>query len=252
MSKTANCGSISKIVVASLAYVLAATSLQAAPVGQLTTFSAGTPARAADVNGNFSTIVTTVNANDARLTTVETNKQNVVTGSCPAGSAIRAVAADGTVTCQNAGGNVGFASVNAIVAVPIPFFAPTPTITGCLLCTASGAFATSGSANGFIAAPIVLPQGATITSFSSSCVCNDAAGSSAFLVRDDVNILASTSITGVTTTVQTATTTTISTTPAGAPVVDNQNFAYFVIWSVNGTAGSAIQPVRATVTYTMP
>lgn len=223
---------------------------QAAPVGPLTTFTAGTPAKATEVNGNFTTIVNTVNAHDARLTTVETNKQNIVSGTCPAGSAIRTIAANGTVTCQNSGGTVGFASVNAIVAIPIPLFAPAPTVTGCLLCVASGAFSSSG--NGFIVAPIVLPHGATITSFSFSCLCNNAAGGSAFLFRDDGNIIANTSITALASTIQTATTITIATTPTGAPVVDNQNFSYFVIWSVNGTAGSNIMPVRGTVAYTMP
>src|SRR5215472_1802669 len=92
--------------------LLAVGAANAAPVGPLKTFSAGQPAKAADVNGNFTTIVNTVNANDARLTTVETNKQNVVSGACTTGNAIRAIAPDGSVTCQNTGGAVGFFSVS--------------------------------------------------------------------------------------------------------------------------------------------
>jgi hypothetical protein len=53
------------------------------------TFVSGTPATAADVNANFSATAAAVNG-----------KQNLVTGACPAGQAIRAVNADGSVVCQ--------------------------------------------------------------------------------------------------------------------------------------------------------
>src|SRR6267143_2036394 len=52
--------------------LLAAASLSyAGPVGPLTTFSAGTPARASDVNGNFSAVSTAVNDNASRITTLQ-------------------------------------------------------------------------------------------------------------------------------------------------------------------------------------
>ncbi len=53
------------------------------------TFVTGTPASAASVNQNFSATATAING-----------KQNLVTGTCPAGSSIRAVNADGSVVCQ--------------------------------------------------------------------------------------------------------------------------------------------------------
>ena len=53
------------------------------------TFVPGTPATAADVNQNFSATATAVNS-----------KQNLVTGTCPAGQAVRTVNADGTVVCE--------------------------------------------------------------------------------------------------------------------------------------------------------
>jgi|SRR5215831_4209619 len=53
------------------------------------TFVSGTPASAADVNANFSATAAAVNG-----------KQNLVAGTCPAGQAIRAVNANGSVICQ--------------------------------------------------------------------------------------------------------------------------------------------------------
>ncbi|MDH5786186.1 MAG: hypothetical protein OEZ16_11350 [Chromatiales bacterium] len=61
-------------------------------------FTAGTTAVAADVNANFDAVQTAVNT-----------KQDRVTGTCAAGSSIRAVAADGTVTCEvdnDSGGDI--------------------------------------------------------------------------------------------------------------------------------------------------
>jgi hypothetical protein len=216
----------------------------AAPVGPLTTLTAGTPAKASDVNGNFSTIVTTVNANDTRLTTVETNKQNIVTGTCSAGSAIRAIAANGTVTCQNAGGNVGFASVAAIVGVVRNTAIATnqANVAGSV-----GRFQSSGAGGEYLVAPIALPHGATVTAFSFTCVRNNAALCDGYLYRDDSTQLAVVNIGAQAATVQTATTTAIA-----SQVVDNQNFGYWVYMAINGTAGSGITPIRATVTYTLP
>ncbi len=53
------------------------------------TFVTGTPASAASVNQNFGAAATAINA-----------KQNLVTGTCTVGSAVRAINADGTVVCQ--------------------------------------------------------------------------------------------------------------------------------------------------------
>jgi hypothetical protein len=246
-----------KLILSGIAFATAIGEATAAPVGPLKTFSAGTPAKAADVNGNFTTIVNTVNANDTRLTTVETNKQNVVTGTCPAGNAIRAIAASGTVTCQSTGGNVAFASVNALVGVPET--STTPTSLGFAAGPNStivlGRFQSAGTSSDSLLVPIVLPHGATITAFSFTCLQNTTTVScTGSLFRDDIVQLASVSIpsTSQSSTVQTASTTTISSTPANAAVVDNQNFAYFVLMSMNLTNTSSIIPIRATVTYTLP
>lgn len=54
------------------------------------TFVSGTPATAATVNENFSATATAVNS-----------KQDLVTGTCPPGQAIRTVNQNGTVVCQS-------------------------------------------------------------------------------------------------------------------------------------------------------
>jgi len=68
------------------------------------TFTSGTTAKAADVNANFTAMQTVVNAHDTRLTADETTlsgKQNLVTGTCTVGTAVTAIAANGSVTCAN-------------------------------------------------------------------------------------------------------------------------------------------------------
>jgi len=241
-------------ILSAIALAAAVSAAQAAPVGPLTTFSAGTPAKASEVNGNFTTIVNTVNANDARLTTVETNKQNLVTGTCPAGSAIRAVAANGTVTCQSTGGNVGFASVSSAAGVPLNTSVQTSLCV--IFCNAFGRFQSStvsitgGTiASSFLVVPIQLPHGATITAFSYSCFCNGT-GSSALFFRDDTFIV-SVAVPAGSTTIQSAATTDFSAAPAGTTVVDG-HFGYVVLMAIDGTAQGNLIPVRATVTYTMP
>ena len=76
-------------------------------------FVAGTPAVAADVNANFSAVEAEVDDNNNRIVTnagdisantnavgsLQSQTQNLVTG-CLAGEAIRAIATDGTITCE--------------------------------------------------------------------------------------------------------------------------------------------------------
>lgn len=61
------------VMAALLATSLLAQNAHAGPVGPLTTFTAGTPAKASEVNGNFSAVSTAVNDNASRIGTLETN-----------------------------------------------------------------------------------------------------------------------------------------------------------------------------------
>jgi hypothetical protein len=87
--------------------VLGIGTLSAGQVGPLIDFQASTPAVADDVDQNFNDIRDEVNDNDTRITAHdsriadnETNKQNRVTGTCPSGSSIRIINADGLVECE--------------------------------------------------------------------------------------------------------------------------------------------------------
>ncbi len=95
------------IFIFAAATALVGQSAMAAQVTGLKTFAAGTPAVASEVNGNFTAVSGAVNTNDTRLTNVENTKQNRVTGTCAVGSAVTAIAADGTVMC-GAGADVRF------------------------------------------------------------------------------------------------------------------------------------------------
>ncbi|MDQ6988847.1 MAG: hypothetical protein Q9M19_03115 [Mariprofundaceae bacterium] len=71
------------------------------------TFTANSPAVAADVNANFTAVKTAVNDNNGRITANTTlaasnvnNKQNTVTGTCALGKSIRVINANGSVTCE--------------------------------------------------------------------------------------------------------------------------------------------------------
>jgi len=78
-------------------------NIQAADLTIPNTFTAGTPAVAADVNANFSAVESAVDDNNANITTNASNiasKQNRVTGVCPPEQSIAAINADGTVTCE--------------------------------------------------------------------------------------------------------------------------------------------------------
>lgn len=192
-------------------FVLASSQAYASDVTLPNTFTAGTPARAAEVNGNFTAVKTAVDDNNARLTAVEANKQNRVTGTCAAGGSIRTINADGSVVCQidtNAGGDItsvgagpgldGGGTTGAVTvklasgAVSVSSTALSPSIpvtqivvggvTFTATCLASKlgifyfyeAFSTNSNCNSV--APVQLPDGATLTGLSCGLYDNDTTG----------------------------------------------------------------------------
>ena len=112
---------LSALACSGLLAALASGAGMASPVGELTSFTSGSPARASEVNANFDALKSAVNDTDARLGAVESdlaavesglaavessvgslenNKQNRITGSCMPGMAVTSIGADGSVTCE--------------------------------------------------------------------------------------------------------------------------------------------------------
>jgi hypothetical protein len=234
------------------------------------TFVAGSKAVAADVNANFTATATAVNSKQNRVTgtcatgssvsavnadgtvvcdatagtaaTAVASKQDRVTGTCTVGNAIRAIAANGTVTCQSTTAvATSVASVAALAGVPR--YSTIETRQGNVGGVIGRYMSSAGS--DYLVAPIAIPHGATVTSFSFSCVRNNAAACIGYFYRTDSDVLASASIAAQAAGVQTATAT-------GLNVVIDNTFGYFVYMSIDGTAGIGILPVAASVTYTLP
>ena len=93
-----------------LGFALAAVGLWAVAVGNMTTFQAGTPIKAAEVNQNFAML-------KEGLAALETDKQAKITGSpCAAGQFVQGIGADGAVTCGidqiGSSGSSGVSSLN--------------------------------------------------------------------------------------------------------------------------------------------
>lgn len=63
------------------------------------TFTDGTTAVAGHVNANFTAVKTAVDAHDARLTAVESGKQESTSRTCPAGAALTGITSAGGTTC---------------------------------------------------------------------------------------------------------------------------------------------------------
>ncbi len=138
----------------------------------LTTFQAGTPAKAADVNGNFSAVKTAVDDNHQRLQVVEgavSSKQSRVNGSCAVGKAIAKINEDGSVVCNDFAASTGVIAVSA-ADFDINGFSNQ---TDCIVMRGGTVTYVKGAStfNCGLHAQASLPHGATVTGIK--CTIND-------------------------------------------------------------------------------
>jgi hypothetical protein len=165
-------------------------------------------------------------------------KQARIRGTCAPGSAIRVIAEDGTVRCQAIAH--GLVSVSAVTAVPR--LSATVTEVGNVR-GGMGRFQVDGESD-YLVAPVVLPDGASITAFSYVVFDADPeVDSEAFLYRSDDEAMGSVSTKGAEERVRT-----VSTEELRLRKVDARH-AYFVYFQVSRTAGARIMPISATVSY---
>ena len=224
------------------------------------TFTAGTPAVAAEVNANFAAVKSAVDDNNARITSNETNKQNRVTGTCGTGSSIRTINTDGSVVCEvddNSGGTItGVTASGGLSGGGTSGAVTVKLATGSVAVSAASLQADYSSGCEFRRGPtyfyweststisycsgvtsVSLPQGATLTGLSCLMYNTDTSGgtSSVYLMAasattgGSASIVYRTSQTVYSTAMQTVTDTTIDT--PGLETVDNNQYAYSLLWS---------------------
>jgi hypothetical protein len=166
-------------------------------------------------------------------------KQARIHGTCAPGSAIRVIAEDGSVRCQAVGH--GVVSVAAVTAVPR--LSSTITEVGSVP-GGMGRFQAGGD-DDYLIAPVVLPDGATVTAFSYTFFDSAAdVDSEAFLYRSDDEPLASVSSSGSENTVRTATTDAVR-----MHKIDAAHHSYFVYFQVSSSARAKLMPISASITY---
>jgi len=238
----------------------------ASPVADLVTFTANNTAKSAEVNQNFTKLKDANNDNDTRITTNAGNittitsavstKQERVTDTCTVGQAIRAIAANGTVTCE----------VIAPVQTFSEYYAGSSfervtngsTTENNVRRHAYEAYAWADIAGmQYMNLPLRLPQGATITGLTCYVYDNDATNDiSAMNQRIMANALGTVSnwtdafnISAAATSGQSAAM--ISTvSPTGSLAVDNANFAYRIyIYSSTFGGSTSIRFYGCKVTY---
>lgn len=210
----------------------------AGPISGLTTFVPGTPATAADVNGNFTIIRNAGNDTDTRLTNVEANRVSktgdTMSGTLTVPNLAYAVPKVAYWTVQGRGfihdsGN-GFAS--------------------CIPDT----LAWNGTGISTFRAPVNLPHGSTITGVtyyywkSLSALDNSTFTLNRTALPATGGVSAMASLTS-----SAANHTSVTTNTITNPAIDNQNFSYHMVVTLGGTAGShCVDAVTIRYTYVNP
>ena len=170
------------------------------------------------------------------------SKQSRITGTCAPGSAIRIIGEDGSVRCQQL--PRGVASVSAVTAIPR---LSTTTTEAAAVAGGSGRYQ-SGGEDDFLVAPVTLPDGSIVTSFSYTFFDSSAEqDTEAYLYRSDDQPLASVGSEGVDEKVRSATTETVQ-----LRRVDTSRFAYFVYFQTSAKSGARLMPVSASISYRLP
>lgn len=169
-------------------------------------------------------------------------KQARITGTCAPGSAIRIIAEDGSVRCQQL--PKGVVSVPAIAGIP----RLSTTVTEAAgVPGGAGRYQTAGD-DDFIVVPIALPDGAVVTSMSYAFYDDDPSiDTAAYLYRSDDQPLASVTSSGAAQRVRTESTDRID-----LRKIDTARFAYFVYFQLSKAAGAGIVPIAASVAYRLP
>ena len=169
-------------------------------------------------------------------------KQARITGTCAPGSAIRVIADDGTVRCQAF--PKGVVSVSALVAIPRMSATATEVAS---VPGGTGRYQSAGN-DDYLVAPIVLPDGALVTSFSFTFLDDSPeADTGAFLYRSDDQPLGSLVSTGAENRVRSGTTEAIQ-----LRKIDATRYSYFVYFQVSARAGARVMPIAASVSYRLP
>jgi hypothetical protein len=169
-------------------------------------------------------------------------RQARITGTCAPGSAIRIIAEDGSVRCQQL--PRGVVSVSAIGGMP--------RLAGTVTEAAgvpggAGRYQKEGE-DDFLIVPISLPDGAIVTSMSYSFFDDDpAVDTVAYLYRSDDQPLASVSSAGAAPQIRVETTERID-----LKRIDAAHFGYFIYFQLSTRAGSGIMPISASVAYRLP
>jgi hypothetical protein len=169
-------------------------------------------------------------------------KQSRITGTCAPGSAIRVIAEDGTVRCQQLAR--GVVSVPAIAGVP----RLSTTVTEAVGVPGGAGRYQTGGEDDFIVVPVPLPDGALVTGLTYVFLDDDKeVDTTAYLYRSDDQPLAAVSSSGASPQVRV-----LSSDRVDLHKVDASRYAYFVYFQTSTKSGAGIVPISASVAYRLP